>query len=83
MNYRYLAPPFALLGTVTSLISGLVISPFLFIPAGIYAGFTLVAGALLGKGLLEKITMPVILFTMQMAWGAGFITSPKSLVPQD
>ena len=83
INYRYLTPPFALLGTIASLISGLVISPFLFIPAGIYAGFTLVAGMLLGKGLVEKITMPAVLFTMQMAWGAGFITSPKSLVPQD
>jgi glycosyltransferase involved in cell wall biosynthesis len=83
INYRYLAPPLALLGTIASLISGLVISPFLFIPAGIYAGFTLVAGMLLGKGLVEKITMPAVLFTMQMAWGAGFITSPKSLVPQD
>ena len=83
INYRYLAPPFALLGTIASLISGLVISPFLFIPAGIYAGFTLVAGMLLGKGLVEKITMPAVLFTMQMAWGAGFVTSPKSLVPQD
>ena len=83
INYRYLAPPFALLATVASLISGLVISPFLFIPAGIYAGFTLIAGALLGKGLLEKITMPAVLVTMQMAWGAGFITSPKSLVPRD
>ena len=83
INYRYLAPPFALLGTIASLISGLVISPFLFIPAGIYAGFTLVAGMLLGKGLVDKITMPAVLFTMQMAWGAGFITSPKSLVPQD
>ena len=82
INYRYLAPPFALLGTIASLISGLVISPFLFIPAGIYAGFTLVAGMLLGKGLVEKITMPAVLFTMQMAWGAGFVTSPKSLVPQ-
>ena len=83
INYRYLAPPFALLGTIASLISGLVISPFLFIPAGIYAGFTLAAGMLLGKGLVEKIAMPAVLFTMQMAWGAGFITSPKSLVPQD
>ena len=83
INYRYLAPPFALLGTTSSVVAGLAISPFLFIPAGIYAGFTLIAGALLGKGLLEKITMPAVLFTMQMAWGAGFVTSPKSLVPQD
>jgi cellulose synthase/poly-beta-1,6-N-acetylglucosamine synthase-like glycosyltransferase len=83
INYRYLAPPLALAGSSLSLIAGSLFSPILFLPAGIYAGFTLVAGIVLGKGLLEKIMMPAVLFTMQMAWGAGFITSPKSLVPQD
>ena len=83
INYRYLAPPFALAGTVISLLAGVAISPWLFVPAGIYAGFTLVAGIMIGKGLLEKVLMPAVLFTMHMAWGAGFITSPKSLVPQD
>jgi hypothetical protein len=83
INYRYLAPPFALAGTALSLITGATISPILYIPAGIYASFTVVAGVALGKGLLEKLLMPAVLFTMQMAWGAGFITSPKSLVPQD
>jgi hypothetical protein len=83
INYRYLAPPFALMGTIASLIAGLVVSSWLYVPAGIYAGFTLIAGIILGKGMLEKIIMPAVLFTMQMAWGAGFITSPKSLVPQD
>lgn len=83
INYRYLAPPFALVGTVFSLITGLILSPVLFIPALIYFGFTLIAGFTLGKGLLEKIIMPSVLITMQMAWGLGFVTSPKSLVPQD
>ena len=83
INYRYLAPPLALIGTLLSLIMGSVVSPLLYVPAGIYVGFTLVAGIVLGKGLLEKIMMPAVLFTMQMAWGAGFVTSPKSLVPQD
>ena len=83
INYRYLAPPFALVGTAISLIAGITMSHWLYLPAAIYAGFTLVAGILLGKGLLEKIMMPAVLITMQMAWGAGFITSPKSLVPQD
>ena len=83
INYRYLAPPFALVGTLISLVAGFAISPLLYVPAGIYAGFTLIAGLKLGKGLLEKLIMPAVLFTMQMAWGAGFITSPKSLVPQD
>jgi glycosyltransferase involved in cell wall biosynthesis len=83
INYRYLAPPLALVGAVFSIISGVTISPLLYIPAGIYVGFTVLAGIALGKGLLEKLLMPAILFTMQMAWGAGFITSPKSLVPRD
>jgi glycosyltransferase involved in cell wall biosynthesis len=83
INYRYLAPPLALIGTLLSLILGSAVSPLLYIPAGIYVGFTLVAGIALGKGLLEKVMMPAVLFTMQMAWGAGFVTSPKSLVPQD
>ena len=83
INYRYLAPPLALIGTTLSLIAGSTLSPFLYLPAGIYAGFTLVAGLSLGKGLLEKLIMPAVLLAMQMAWGAGFITSPKSLVPRD
>ena len=83
INYRYLAPPLALTGTVLSLIAGATLSKSLFIPAIIYVGFTVIAGLALGKGLLEKMIMPAVLFTMQMAWGAGFITSPKSLVPQD
>jgi glycosyltransferase involved in cell wall biosynthesis len=83
INYRYLAPPVALLGSAFSLATGLIISPILFIPALIYFGFTLVAGIMLGKGLLEKLIMPAVLITMQMAWGLGFITSPKSLVPRD
>ena len=83
INYRYLAPPLALAGTSLSLIAGSLVSPMLYIPTAIYLGFTLVAGIALGKGLLERVLMPAVLITMQMAWGAGFITSPKSLVPQD
>jgi glycosyltransferase involved in cell wall biosynthesis len=83
INYRYLAPPLVLSATIISLITGLLVSPWLFVPAGIYVGFTLLAGVALGQGLLEKLLLPAVLFTMQMSWGAGFITSPKSLVPQD
>jgi glycosyltransferase involved in cell wall biosynthesis len=83
INYRYLAPPLALTATIISLVTGLLVSPWLFVPAGIYVGFTVLAGIALGKGLLEKLLLPAVLFTMQMSWGAGFITSPKSLVPRD
>ena len=83
INYRYLAPPLALAATIVSLVTGLLVSPWLFVAAGIYVGFTVLAGIALGKGLLEKLLLPAVLFTMQMSWGAGFITSPKSLVPRD
>jgi len=83
INYRYLAPPLAFAATIISLVTGLLFSPWLFVPAGIYVGFTVLAGIALGKGLLEKLLLPAVLFTMQMSWGAGFITSPKSLVPRD
>ena len=83
INIRYLAPPLAFIGTSLSIIAGLAISPWLFFPAAIYAGFTMLAGIVLGTGLIEKLMLPSVLFTMQMAWGAGFITSPKSLVPPD
>ena len=83
INYRYLAPPLALAATIVSLVTGLLVSPWLFVPAGVYVGFTVLAGIALGKGLLEKLLLPAVLFTMQMSWGAGFITSPKSLVPRD
>jgi hypothetical protein len=25
--------------------------------------------------------LPIVLFTMQMSWGLGFLTSPKTLAP--
>ena len=37
INYRYLAPPVALIGAVISLITGLLVSPWLLVPAGVYA----------------------------------------------
>ncbi len=39
INLRYLAPPFALVGTLISLISGLLIHPLLYLPAVVYGGF--------------------------------------------
>jgi hypothetical protein len=33
-------------------------------------------------GFAAKASLPVVLATMQMACGLGFLTSPASLVPQ-
>ena len=79
INLRYLAPPFTVAGTVTSLIAG-IFNPILFIPAGIYGAFLLLASAAIGESIKERIYLPSILFTMHMSWGIGFITSSRRLV---
>ncbi len=81
INYRYLAPPFTVIGVLLSLILGLTLSPILFIPALTYALFILIASARIGKSLAEFVSLPLILLTMHMTWGIGFLTSPKSLAP--
>ena len=81
INYRYLAPPIALLGFSISLLLGLILSPIFLIPAGIYLLFVLVASALIASSLREFILLLCVLPTMHFAWGAGFVSSPKTLVP--
>jgi glycosyltransferase involved in cell wall biosynthesis len=81
INYRYLAPPVALLGFSISLLLGLLIVPIFLIPAGIYLLFVLGASATIASSLREFILLLCVLPTMHFAWGAGFISSPKTLVP--
>jgi glycosyltransferase involved in cell wall biosynthesis len=83
INYRYLAPPFSLVGTVLSITLAITVNSIFIIPAGIYASFLIIASFVTGKGLIEKILMPIVLFTMQMSWGLGFLTSPKTLAPTE
>jgi glycosyltransferase involved in cell wall biosynthesis len=81
INYRYLAPPFALLGTSLSIVFTLFFNLIFIIPAAIYGIFLIAASLITGKGLIEKLLLPIVLFTMQMSWGLGFLTSPKTLAP--
>jgi glycosyltransferase involved in cell wall biosynthesis len=81
INYRYLAPPFTVAATLLSLILGWLVSPFLFIPALVYAVFILIASVVIGKSVGEFLCLPTILLTMHISWGLGFLTSPKSLAP--
>ena len=81
INYRYLAPPVALLGFLASLVLGLLLSPILFIPAAIYTLFILGAAIKISSSLQEFFLLLLVLPTMHFAWGAGFISSPKTLVP--
>ena len=83
VNIRYLAPPFALIGTSASIVMAATFSYFWLIPAVVYFSFLILASLTIGKGVGEKVRLPLILFTMHMFWGAGFITSPKKIAPRE
>lgn len=80
VNYRYLAPPIALVINLLSLILGLSLSTIFFIPLITYLLIIILSSLFIGKGIYEKITLPSVLITMHMSWGFGFITSPKNLI---
>jgi len=80
INYRYLAPPFALVGFTLSLLAGFI-APILFIPAAIYLFFVLLASVKIASNIREYFLLLAVIPTMHFAWGAGFISSPKTLVP--
>ena len=80
INLRYLAPPVALIGFSLSLILGFL-TPLFFIPAGIYLLFILLASIRISTNLHEYLLLLAVLPTMHFAWGMGFISSPRTLVP--
>jgi len=80
VNYRYLAPPIALVINSLSLILGLFLSNLFFIPALTYLSIIILSSLFIGKGIYEKISLPSVLITMHASWGFGFITSPKNLI---
>lgn len=80
INLRYLAPPFAVAGFTISLIAGLFL-PILFTPAAIYTLFVLLSAIKIATSIREYFLLLLVIPTMHFAWGAGFISSPKTLVP--
>ncbi len=83
INYRYLAPPVALAGFVSSILFGAFLHPLLLTPAAIYSLFTIVAAIKIAQTIRETLILLLVIPTMHFAWGAGFLTSPKSLVPKE
>ena len=80
INFRYLAPPITLAITTLSILLGIFVHPFYFLPAGLYLLGNLIGSFVIGKDLREKISLPAILATMHFSWGFGFLTSPKGLI---
>jgi succinoglycan biosynthesis protein ExoA len=90
INLRYLTPPVTLLVIAAGLVAGLIgaaagpawLALGFVIPAAYLAGILAVTASaaprLAGRVLAR---LPVALVTMHMSWGAGFLTSPRSLIP--
>jgi hypothetical protein len=59
---------------------GIFISPLLLLPLSIYIITLVIGGFMIGRKIADKLLMPLVLATMHMSWGLGFITSPKNLL---
>ncbi|MDA0565953.1 glycosyltransferase family 2 protein [Streptomonospora sp. S1-112] len=80
INLRYLAPPLAVVAIALGLVGGFWLWPLWLVP-GAYAAAVVAAAVPLGRGLpaRARVSIPVALATMHMAWGWGFLTSPPGL----
>jgi glycosyltransferase involved in cell wall biosynthesis len=83
VNFRYLAPPTALVINTLSVILGLVSSPIFFIPIVTYLGLIVIGSLIIGKSIIEKLILPTVLIVMHMVWGAGYLLSPKGLMAEE
>jgi succinoglycan biosynthesis protein ExoA len=82
VNYRYLAPPVAVVLNLISLVLGATFNSIFLVPILCYLLLIFFGSVRIGKSALEKLFLPPILITMHMVWGAGFLTSPKRLMQQ-
>jgi glycosyltransferase involved in cell wall biosynthesis len=82
VNYRYLAPPVAVVLNLISLVLGVTLNSIFLVPILCYLLLIVFGAIWIGKSLLEKLMLPAILITMHMVWGAGFLTSSKRLMQQ-
>lgn len=80
-SLRYLAPPLAVVGVVGGGVAGVAgFAPAFILPAG-YAVAIIAGSTLVGRDLPAKsrALLAVVCATMHVAWGAGFIMSPRRL----
>ncbi|MEW2358555.1 glycosyltransferase family 2 protein [Spirillospora sp. NPDC029432] len=81
LNFRYLAPPLA----VVAMAAGAVAGAFGFWPGwiipGAYAAGIVVGAGVEGRGLPVSawVRLPLVFATMHVSWGLGFLTSPPGL----
>ena len=78
-NFRYLAPPVALVINLLSVVFGVFVAQVFFLPVLIYMTLLIIGGMIIGRKIVDKLLMPIVIATMHLSWGIGFITSPKKL----
>jgi glycosyltransferase involved in cell wall biosynthesis len=79
VNFRYLAPPFAVATNTLSIFFSIIISPLFITPLLMYFCALIIGSLFIGRKVIDKLIMPFVLATMHFSWGIGFITSPKKL----
>jgi succinoglycan biosynthesis protein ExoA len=95
INRRYLAPPAAVLAIAAGTLAGLaglaglaagaggwaVIATAGFAVPLIYLAGILAVAGMAARGLPARVALrlPLVLATMHVCWGTGFVTSPASL----
>lgn len=83
VNLRYLAAPTATAINLLSLVLAVTSHRIFLLPLLGYLIVITAGSAVIGKGLGERIRLPLIIAVMHMSWGIGFLTSPKRLIPND
>jgi len=79
VNFRYLAPPVAVIVNLLSIFSTFTINPIFIAPFLTYFSILIIGSLFIGRKVVDKLLMPFVLATMHFFWGIGFITSPKKL----
>ena len=79
-NFRYLAPPIALVINSLSVVLGVFVAPIFLVPVLIYVALLIIGGVIIGRKIADKLLMSIVFATMHLSWGIGFITSPKNLL---
>lgn len=81
VRWHYLVPPVTVAGLVVGVVLIALGQPVGWLAPGAYAAANLGASVTLARRLrpAEAVRMPLVLGTMHLCWGWGFLTSPRSL----
>ena len=77
VNLRYLAPPAAVLGVLAGLVLSTFLSVWALTAPAAYLLLDVVGSLVIGRGLPWRawLALPVVIATMHMAWGTGFLSA--------